>query len=290
MPPSPIVYLLLTHHLPELTHRLVRVLTDESPRSFVVVHHDFDKCDLPPFASPRVHVLQDYVVTQRGDMSAVRGTMRGVDWIDEHLDYRWIVLLSGQDYPIVPLARIEAALLASQWDGYIRVAKSAAEAASFVRERYLRRWYSVRVPFRQRRKLTFSVPYNRVFRNGFECYKASQWWMLSRGTVDHLRRFLAARPDYWRQYERSFIPDESFIQTAVLNGPGRICREDNYRFLRWGVPGSRHPDVLRLGDVDAIVASDRWFARKVNPQVCSQVLDALDAHRHRLDGASPVPL
>ena len=290
MPPSSIVYLLLTHHLPDLTHRLVRVLLDESPRSFVVVHHDFDKCALAPFDSPRVHVLRDWVVTRRSDMSAVRGTLRGIDWIDEHLDYRWIVLLSGQDYPIVPLARIEAELLASPWDGYIRVATNAAEAAALVRERYLRRWYSVRIPFRRRRKLTFSLPYNRVFRDGFECYKTSQWWMLSRVAVGHLRRFLADRPDYWRQYERSFIPDESFIQTAVLNGPARICRDEHQRFLRWGVPGSRHPDVLTIRDYDAIVASGRWFARKLNPQVCSQLPDALDAHRRSLDVAAPAPL
>lgn len=282
MPASPVVYLILTHHLPEQVHRLVRVLVDESPRSFVVVHHDFSKGDLPPFASPRVHVIANHVVTGRGDMTAVRATLRGIDWIDEHLDYGWIVLLSGQDYPIMPLVQVEEALAASPHEAYIKVA-TTAEAARLVQERYLRRWYSVRIPFRKRRKLTFTLPYNRVFRDGFACHKTSQWWMLSRSAIAHLRRFLATNPAYWHQYERSFIPDESFIQTAVLNGPARICR-DNLRYFRWSVPGARHPDVLELRDLDAITASPHWFARKFNPRVCPEVLDALDAHRRRLDG------
>ncbi len=276
----PVVYLILTHHLPELTHRLVRVLLEESPRSFVVVHHDFSKGDLPPFASPRVHVLDDYVVTSRGDMSPVKGTLKGVDWIHAHLDYGWIVLLSGQDYPIVPIARVEAELSASPYEAYVRV-HTSNEAVRMIRERYLRRWYRPRIPFRKRRRFTITVPYNRVFGDGFPCHKASQWWMLSRSAVTHLLEFLGTRPRYWRQYERSLIPDESFIQTAVLNGPSRVCR-DNLRFIQWSTPGVRHPDVLTVADADAITASPHWFARKFNPKVCAQVLDRLDAHRHGL--------
>ena len=280
----PVVYLILTHHLPDLTHRLVRVLLDESPRSFVVVHHDFSKGELPPFASPRVHVLDDHVVTTRGDMSPVRATLRGVGWIRAHLDYGWIVLLSGQDYPIVPLARVEAELVGSPYEAYIRV-HTTDEAARLIRERYLRRWYSARVPLRRRGPVTITVPYNCMFRNGFACHKASQWWMLSRRAVEHLSRFLDDEPRYWRQYERSFIPDESFIQTAVLNGPAHVCR-DNRRFIRWSTPGARHPDLLTVRDVDQITTSPHWFARKFHPGVCAEVLDRLDAHRHGLDAGA----
>jgi hypothetical protein len=271
-----VVYALLTHNLPEQTARLVDVLVREGD-GFVVVHHDYSKSDLSLPAHERVHVIRDFVPVTRGGLSQVHACLRALDWPRRHLDYDWIVLLSGQDYPVRPLPAIEQALAAATVAGFVRH-RSPEDTRAMCEERYLRRWYSVRRPFRRRRRWTFSRPYNLVFDDRFRCYKASEWWMLSRDVLDHVHEFLARTPRYWKQYERSFIPCESFLQTVVLNGPFRIAAE-NHRYVRWPAPGARHPAVLTVAQYDDILTSDAWFARKVNPRVCPELIDRLDDHR-----------
>jgi hypothetical protein len=42
--------------------------------------------------------------------------------------------------------------------------------------------------------------------------------------------------------------------------------QENRRFIRWQ-PGSSNPELLKAGDEAAIIASDAWFARKVDRNV-----------------------
>ncbi len=54
-----------------------------------------------------------------GDFSLVRVTLRLMALAVDTTDFDWFVLLSGQDYPIQPLARIETALRSEGVHGYI---------------------------------------------------------------------------------------------------------------------------------------------------------------------------
>ena len=280
---SRIVYLILSHQFPELVHRLARVLVDESANAYVVIHHDHDKSVLPALHSSQVHVLPEHVPTARGDMSFVHAILRGLEWIRDNLDYDWVVHVSGQDYPLVPLRQIDAALGSGRHDAYVRWSR-APEWEAQARERYCRRWYSWKIPFRRRKRITLSRPYNVVFTDRFRVYKSSQWWNLSRPVIDYLFEFLARTPAYWEQYARSFIPVESFLQTVVLNGPFEIAPW-HMRYVVWAKPTDRHPQVLTMRDLPAMLTSGNWFARKFNPTVCAEVLDRLDEHRHGAVGS-----
>lgn len=279
-----VVYLVLTHQFPALIHRLVRILLEESANAFVVVHHDATHCLLPALPEQQVHVLGDPVRTARGDMTFVTATLRGIEWIRAHLDYDWIVHISGQDYPLVHLGQVDAALATSPYDAYLRF-QPLEQAAAMCAERYLRRWYSLKVPFRRRKRIIFSRPYNVVFTDRFRCYKGSQWWTLSRPAIDTMMDFLARTPRYWKQYERSFIPIESFLPTIVLNTVLKVFPH-HMRYLVWGAAENRHPEVLTMRDLPAMLASGDWFARKFNPDVSAEVLDRLD-DRRRATVATP---
>jgi hypothetical protein len=282
-----VVYLVMTHQFPELVHRLARVLVDESANAFVLIHHDHDKSALPPPVSSQVHVLGQHVPTARGDMSFVHATLRGLEWIRANLDYDWVVHISGQDYPLVPLRRVDAALAGGRYDAHLRWGRTP-EAEAEARRRYTRRWYSWKIPFRRRKRITVSRPYNVVFNDRFRVYKSSQWWNLSRPVIDYALDFLSRTPGYWEQYARSFIPVESFLQTIVLNGPFEVAPW-HMRYTVWAAPTDRHPQVLTVRDLPAMLASGDWFARKFNPRVCAEVLDRLDAHRREEAATAACP-
>jgi hypothetical protein len=109
---------------------------------------------------------------------------------------------------------------------------------------------------------------------------------LTRAAVDAVLGFAARRPDVARFYRRSWIPDEMFVPTAVMNSPaaGPVANE-SLSFIRWSQAGGRHPDVLGAGDLDALAGATRGpsdvgghgrrklFARKFDD---GRVLDLID--------------
>ena len=92
--------------------------------SWVVVHHDPSHNPAPPgwlTDRERVHVLAAEPI-RWGHFTSIEAFARAARWAEAELDYDWLVLLSGQDYPIKPLAAIEATLAVAPFDGFLRTA------------------------------------------------------------------------------------------------------------------------------------------------------------------------
>jgi hypothetical protein len=117
-----VLYLITSHTDPEQVYRLARTLRRGSSRSAIVIHHDRSSTpiDPAPFRDlDNVHLLPFSVPVEWGDMSIVDMNLRSFRWVLDHLDFDWLVLLSGQDYPIKPLNAIESALLEAGHDGFM---------------------------------------------------------------------------------------------------------------------------------------------------------------------------
>jgi hypothetical protein len=129
-----VVYLVTSHRNPDQVARLVKTLRRGSPRSPIVIHHDASTSKLPPPLLEDlndVHLLPFSVSVEWGDFSIVEMNLRSFEWILEHLDFDWMVLLSGQDYPIKPLPDIERFLESCGWQGLL-------EAPQLVQNRVIR--------------------------------------------------------------------------------------------------------------------------------------------------------
>jgi hypothetical protein len=117
-----VVYLITSHRNPEQVYRLARTLRRGSPRAPIVIHHDRSRTELDPHglgALGNVHLLPFSVPVEWGGMSIVEMNLRSFRWILRHVDFEWLVLLSGQDYPIKPLGEVEAAMRGSDRDGFL---------------------------------------------------------------------------------------------------------------------------------------------------------------------------
>ena len=84
------------------------------------------------------------------------------------------------------------------------------------------------------------------------------------------------RPDVVTWARGVLAPDEMFIQTALANCPDLRLMADNRRYYDFAGSVANHPRVLDLSDVEAMVASNGWFARKFAED--SPALDAIDHH------------
>jgi hypothetical protein len=223
----------------------------------------------------------------------------------ERTDAAWVVLISGQDYPIRPVAEIERSLAGAELDAFVEawpVARPPLRRGAPEEEfgpRYHCLWRRVPPatagPLRSAAALArpllrvrslpsgtwAGVPAARdPFGPGLVCHRGADWFSLSRRAVETVDRFAGARPDVLRHYRRTLLPTESFVQTVLANEPGLRLSGDHRRFSVWDPPPATSPRVLRGRDLDGIIASGADFARKFDETVDRDVLDAIDRRVH----------
>src|SRR3954463_3246321 len=103
---GPLVVVALTHRAPQQVQRLVRRIPDD-PETIAVVHHDPTGEPLPPFRSSQVLMVPDPIACRWGRLSLVEAQWHSLRWVAETVpDFSWVLLISGQDYPVRTMSSI----------------------------------------------------------------------------------------------------------------------------------------------------------------------------------------
>jgi hypothetical protein len=297
------VYLVRTHRDPAQILRLVRSIRRGSPAGRIVVWHDPSGAPLAPalFAGlAGVELVVDREPTRRGGFTMLSGYLRAIESLLAESGFDWLVYLSGQDYPTQPLAASERFLAASGADGFITWWGVRAADSPWGRRRGVRRYYyryydpppwahrllrglrkandlqklvHLHTTYGVRLGVRARVP----FGPGLACYGGLQWHALSRPCVEHLADFAHQRPDVLAHYARTILPDESYLQTALVNaGRFRLVNDDK-RYYDFAGSRDGHPRTLTLADLPRITTGGYHFARKLDLASDPELFDRLDA-------------
>lgn len=301
-----VCYLIQSHRLPAQVARLVRTLSAGSPGCLVHVSHDEAGDPLDPALGhlPGVHVQA--ARGGYGDFTHVRRYLEAVDWVvrsGHQVD--WVVNLTGQDYPLRPVAEAEADLAAGGFDGYLEWFDALDPASSHWGPRRSRSRYHFRhrrlvalSPAARRRLrplqavnlvqplvrlhtsygLTLGVRTRSPFGPGFRLYGGSAYSSLSWPCVAHLRDFCARRPDVVRHYAATLSPEESIFQTILVNSGRFRLANDCRRYFDFSGSAFNHPRVLGPADLPRALASGADLGRKFDGERDPSVLDLLDEH------------
>jgi Core-2/I-Branching enzyme len=300
-----IAYVITAHNQPQQVCRLVRALQTTSTTGQIVIHHDRSKSEFDPalLAGMRdVHLLQNPIAVGWGEFSVVEAELRCLDWLmQEAIEFDWLVLLSGQDYPIRSLQQFEQLLASTSVDGFLEYFPIDQVPATqwnwhdqTGNDRYYYHYHNapslLRPLFYKLYRIVNWQPYLRVkagrfgakialpayrhpFREQFRCYAGSQWHTLSRRAVQYLTDFIQQNPQIVEHYRHTMIPDESFFQTILLNAPHLQFCNDNLRHISWTPP---YPAIFGMQDLPSLEQSQKFFARKFDLNYDAQVLDQLD--------------
>lgn len=300
---SVLCYQVHTHRAPAQVVRLVRHLVRASTGAVVLVSHDERGEPLDAAALERlgdVHVLRTR--GGYGDFSHVDRWMDAARWLTTHsVDYDWMVTVSGQDYPVRPLARVECELRGSAFDGYVEhfpvFAASSRWPRRRARIRYLYRHRRLpAMPAAARRALrlasviglvqpllALNAAYGSValrtptpFGPGFPLYGGSFFTSLRRECVEYLRSFYEQRPAIVRYFRGTLAPEEVFFQTVLLASGRFALSGDCKRFLDFSGGDGARPRLLGVADLPVLLDSGAHFARKFDQAYDANVLDALD--------------
>jgi hypothetical protein len=106
------------------------------------------------------------------------------------------------------------------------------------------------------------------------CRKGSDWFAMSRVVFDDLLAQVSAAPEVVEHFRRSYCPNESFFHTLLLPAWEDANAGHNLHHIRF-VGERAHPETVRAADLDAIVESGVFFARKFDPADVA-LLDRID--------------
>jgi hypothetical protein len=178
-------------------------------------------------------------------------------------------VLSGADYPLMPMVEIEQALrsLAGRswipnvpfpvpgWD----TRRHRDGGAWRLRHRFLTRDHQIRYW----RGLPLHWPWRRAVPADLTPRGGSQWKIYSRTDAVALLRLVDERPDLIRFWSTTLVPDESFAATMLasprLSGADALppCHSNPW-YMDWQA-NTGHPSWLTLEDFDRLKVA-RWAA------------------------------
>lgn len=270
-------YFILLHRLPEQFKRMFEAIY--LPGNSYVIH--IDKSSGAEFADDIADFLKPFqgvaIIESKnamwGGYSLVDAELRGMaKLLTMNNSWTHYINLSGQDFP-----------LKSQ--GYIRDFARANPRRQYIRaldQRNARPETVNRIShvFVEAMGRIFRTHLPRPFLRGATPFIGTQWKMVTRAFCT----FAVHHPSAARFktfYRRSFIPDEGFFQTLMLNGRvhGEVVNDD-LRTIDWVPDGDIKLRPRTFGTADALrlALSPDLFARKFDADVDSMILSQLEAH------------
>jgi hypothetical protein len=313
-----VAFLVLNHRGPTQLVRLLTALRSQLPESPIVVHHDNFHGDLPPApfeAIGDVHLLESGQRVTWGHSSLVEVCCWSLAWMQEHIEFDWVVVLSAQDYPIKPLADLADDLARDDADAVFAAAPIddlTAVQRVFMRRRYFFKYRLVtaslpsRLPEGARAVLSAGIKLstlvlnnlqpmfkiymlpdktqylfgrrarNTPFDGSWNCWYGSSWFALSRGALKNMLDYMADHPEYVDYCRSTMNSDESMLVTLAFNLPNLRIANRYITYTRWRSRHTNHPDTFRLADFEELAAAPQYFARKFDIDTDAVILDALD--------------
>lgn len=226
------------------------------------------------------------------------------------IQFRYFLLLSGQDYLIKPIEYINRELANHYPKPYLDctpiakrnwvsnkfsscrfwVAYELAVLKTFAHHAFWRRL--LRVPAFLARKvlaLLRKTDYHKLTKTyGVTLYGGSAWWILPDVAVRYIVQEYEKEEPYVACILNAFTPEETFFQIMTMRSPvaeqvevnppdmvAQNCKTLAF-FSKPGQPFTGHPYIYTKAEYELLKQSDRWIARKFDETVDSEILDLLD--------------
>lgn len=294
-----IAYIITVYHKPNQIVRLIRNLNHEAAHFFV--HLDKTK-DIRNFKSAfneiagfaKVHFLkrEDSRWGRWGFTQAMINGLLAIKACPVQFDY--VFTLSGQDFPIKPndyifsfveensgkifLEHFSMPCIDWNYGGMDRLEHYHFD---FLGDEYAypskKKLKSFREIFMQQIfKRYFPLP--RVYPKKINFFGGSCWFGMPIQTVEYILDYLSQNPDYLRFHKFTYLPDEIFFQTILLNsGRAEIIeniKNQNVTFLEW--EGESFVRVFGMEDFSKLASSEKLFARKFDDEAETGFLDFIE--------------
>ncbi|MDJ0696982.1 beta-1,6-N-acetylglucosaminyltransferase [Mastigocoleus sp. MO_188.B34] len=302
-------YFIRIHETNEQTYRLIEYIKKSNTSNEIILSYDSSSSDLDveslKYSCSKVIDIEG----RRGTFLLIESYLKAMKWlIDNRVSYDWLINLSGQDYPVKPISEIESFLSETNYDAFIEYFKVfSSESHWSIQEgesRYLFKYQAfdmlnkypnwIKKLLLPTKLINYVQPgirinlayemlglrnlslFQKIFNDDFICYGGSFFMTLSRRCVEYLHDFCQNHPEVIEYYKRVCLPDESLIQTILVNSKKFNLCNDNKRYIDFSQTSNGRPKILTINDYESIMQSDAHFARKFDMCEDSSILGVLD--------------
>lgn len=275
-----IAHLILAHAQPYQLQRLVNKLLHPDADFYIHIDAKMNAAEFMNLKSiANVHFVQKRVKVTWGSYSMVQATLNAFEEIiATGVQYDYINLLSGQDYPLNEASFIHqyfALHRGKQFMEFYSIYDTWHEAIPRITKYHLIN-YAVPYKYKLERMANKFLPARRM-PNRLEPVGRSQWFTITLPAVKYILHYLHDYPNVIRFFKLTWAPDEFIFQTILYNSEFREDMvNDNLRYIDWS-EGNASPKTLTIEDVKALEQSGCLFARKVNMNTDKDLMDAIDA-------------
>ena len=294
-----IAYIITAYKLPDLLVRLVQRLNSEETSFFIHVDKKTDESIYkrmrePLAASGNVHFVEQ-IVCNWGEYGQVRAPLIGIQAVlADEIQYDYVFLLTGQDYPIKSNRHIQQVLQNAGGRSFINYLTfphpDAIQKADWIAYWHIHR-RGRRFVFPQKNMfpnhalnrlwnpLVPHITLRRRIPGRLQPFFGGSHWCLSRECVEYLNEFVQHNQAYVKFFSKYVhVPSEIFFQTILMNSPLKDgLLNDDLSYIDFSGPKKAHPAVLGRDDFDRFMRTGDLFARKFDPAVDPEVLDMIDA-------------
>lgn len=104
-------------------------------------------------------------------------------------------------------------------------------------------------------------------------YGGWNWVNLNRSAMTHIVNYLNNNPKFLKSFKYTLCGDEVWIQTALMNSDNKVINNE-LRYTDWR-GCLENPKILTMDHLDEIKQSDALFARKFDPDIDTNIIDAV---------------
>lgn len=278
-----IAYIVLAHKYPEQLVRLISRLQTENTSFFIHIDGKTEQKIYSQIVNqlqhiPCVHFVKRYKCFW-GDFNIIKATLEAINTlIKSNIQFDYAILLSGQDYLIKSNSYLSDFLAKNPKREFMEFCSLHSPENKWYNQggyyQSLKRIEWWHFHFRSKH---FCLQKERGFLPGIEPYGGSQWWCLSKDCLKYVRDFTQQNPKFVNYFKYTFIPDELFFQTIVLNSPFQAnVTNDDLRYVDWDNPNPNVPATLLKDDFEKLTSSSKLFARKFDMSRDREILNLID--------------
>ena len=227
-----------------------------------------------------------------GGFNHVRALLELVLMALANQDVSYVHLLTGEDYPIVPLEELDRRFSDSDriYMSYIKP-EDLPETVS-VRYRYYN-WFQDR---NVKNKVLWMLQYFTVqlqkvcgvFRQGIgefnRIYKGLVYISMPKDAAAYVIEYVAGHEEFWNDLYRCQVPEEFFFQTLFMNSSKWSQRvvDRELRYMDWSRGDGASPSYLITEDYEKVMKSGCVFARKFHPETSRELRDRIRTEVHEI--------
>lgn len=205
-------------------------------------------------------------------------------------DFRYMHLISGQDYPLKPLGDFLDFFEQEdrEFIGGAHLPNPRWDHNTFTRIQhfFFTDWYRTKNEEQVDKMWKFAQWQDKMhIRRTLptqvkHLYGGSAWFSLSRRCCQAVIDYTHKHPSLLRRFRFTFAPDEIYIHTVCrhVDFEGKKFSDNIYRYIDWQFSGANHPKSLGNEDLLNLSSSTAFFARKLVYPTSQNLMKLIDKY------------